>query len=215
MADAWWDVLWVEWAFLATAGWAWTWWRVRRLLDRYRALKEASDAENSFSEVETWVWTQADERPAEQRAQLRRSMDQMREAVGSGQEASSETNASGMELLEGLASAIGSITQMLAREDETVPRNELEPVLEKLRGLDPTVNKLLENLDGVDASLQAMAGEVERYGSDFDWEALRPSLERLNHLLDGSSSGGRTATDTGQAVQLPPGLAQAIDQAII
>lgn len=215
MSSLWAWIFWVELAVVAGAGWAWTWWRCRHLLQAYRDRAPTTAAASGALQVESWVWVQADEKSAAQRAQLRRSLEQLREASQMTAETSTEASATCMTLTEGLAGTIASATRLLGEADrESFDRADVQSLLDQMRALDPTVGELLEVLDRVDSGLQTLVGEVDRYGSGYDWDSLRPSIERLNLLLSQSDAGG-SAGPVAQAVQLPPALAQAIDQAII
>lgn len=217
MLDGWMAFFWGELVLSLALGWGFTWWRCHYVLNRYRALEPTRVTDPASMEVDSVTWAHADETPAQNRAQLRRSVQQLREAVQMVQEASSQTNALGMDMVEAVASAVTSVTRAAAEaeaEGEEPKPVEWDSLLEPMQKLDPLVNQLLEQLDQIDSGIQTLAGELEGYGESYAWEGLAPDRERVNALLQ-HNAGASSMAEVSQSVQLPPGLAQAIDEAII
>lgn len=157
---------------------------------------------------------------AELRSQLHRSVVEMTGVTDAAREVSTQISADLMSLLQAQAevqnlATRGSAVAGLPAEAKAA----LDELLEKLREADPLLIQAQENLDQLDASLQGMASELGRYGEDsgFEWDRLRPTTDGLNRLLrlkvdpDAAAGGAHRSGD----VPLPPGLGDAIDQAII
>jgi hypothetical protein len=205
------------------------WWRGAKTVARLAAggpapVAEAPAAAETRLEAPQLDSTEIDAvdsgEAAELRSQLSRSVQEMTGVTDAAREVSTRISADLMSLLQAQAEV-----QNLATRASAVPelpadaKAALDELLEKLREADPLLIQAQENLDQVDASLQGMASELGRYGeeSGFEWERLRPTTDGLNRLLrlkvdpDAASGGAHRSAD----VQLPPGLGDAIDQAII
>jgi len=158
---------------------------------------------------------------AELRAQLRRSVEEMTGVTEAGREVSTSVSADLMSLLEKQAEVqnLGTRASGVAGLP-TEAKQALDALLEVLRNADPLLIRAQENLDQLDASLSGLSSELSRYGeaNGFEWDRLRPTTEGLNRLLrlkvDPSSERLGTKPPSGD-VELPPGLGDAIDQAII
>lgn len=157
---------------------------------------------------------------AELRSQLKRSVGEMTGVTEAAREVSTQVSAGLMSLLEKQAEV-----QTLATRASAVAglpddaKTALTELLDVLRDADPLLIDAQENLDQVDASLQGLSSELARYGDEngFEWNRLRPTTEGLNRLLrlKNDPSGAAAPRYQSGDVNLPPGLGDAIDQAII
>jgi len=156
----------------------------------------------------------------ELRSQLQRSMAEMTRVTEAAREVSTQISADLMSLLQSQAEVQNLVTRTSGIEGLPADaKATVDELLEKLREADPLLIQAQENLDQLDASLQGLASELERYGqeSGFEWTRLRPTTDGLNRLLrlkvdpEAAFSGSIPSSD----VPLPAGLGDAIDQAII
>jgi hypothetical protein len=200
----------VAWASLAT---------LSRVRDREPVqVVEAAAPPPAPVELEDFEVDAADEgRPAEIRAKVRRSVEQVEEALGPATAAAQSTSAALMGILEKQAHLVARVGR-LNGEGALPPelKEQTEAILAEMREMDPLVIDAQERLDQVEASLQTSASELAQYGaqSGFEWNALRPSPAGLNRVLVGKAQAPR-ADDPGQEVAIPAALADAIDQALI
>lgn len=159
---------------------------------------------------------------AELRSQVQRSVAEMTGVTDAGREVSNEVAAGLMSLLEKQGEVQTLVTRAAAVAGlPTEAKEALDQLVEVLRQTDPLIIDAQENLDQLDASLSGLASELGRYAEEngFEWERLRPTTEGLNRLLrlkaDPFGASEASSGGAGGEVPLPPGLGDAIDQAII
>ena len=227
--DWWWWWFAAELILVLVAMVAVVWWRGARAVARLASgqpapIAQTPDASPPRLEAPQLDATEVDAvdsgEAAELRSQLSRSVVEMTGVTDAAREVSNRISADLMSLLQAQAEVQNLATRASGVADLPADaKAALDELLEKLRQADPLLIQAQENLDQVDASLQGMASELGRYGeeSGFEWARLRPTTDGLNRLLrlkvdpDGASGGAHRSAD----VQLPPGLGDAIDQAII
>ncbi|MGF1511326.1 MAG: hypothetical protein ACFB9M_17685 [Myxococcota bacterium] len=158
-----------------------------------------------------------DGRPAQLRAKVRRSIEQVDAALESTSEGATQTSSVLMSLMEKLASTAAEMKRFDQRADLPADlrqaSNELHEYLGDMDALLSEAQRLVEQME---AGLQICCSETAQYGtrSGFEWEALRPSPRGLTRLLR-QKSRGTPEPDPGIDAAIPPALADAIDQALI
>ena len=205
---------------------AYIWYASERAVRRVLEEAPASGAEDDFFGMAAMTaveLTEADVdsadqgEPAQLRARVRRSVEEMESAISGTVEASTKASGTLMTILENQANVVASVGRLAAEGDlPEAFKEQATAILEQLRAQDDLVIEAQETMDQVEASLQTCASELAQYGasSEFDWTELRPSAEGLNRLISRQAQSGDLGAQA-QDSSIPPALAQAIDEALI